>query len=61
MNKEETKFPDNLNRSANSCCNGHHGVTPNEMTRRKFVSMTGTSALGTVALSGLSWAALRSL
>ena len=33
----------------------------NEMTRRKFVRMTGTSALGTVALSGLSWSVLNSI
>jgi len=31
---------------------------PNEMSRRKFVQVTGTGALGTVALSGLSWSLL---
>ena len=28
------------------------------MSKRKFVQLTGTGALGTVALSGLSWAEL---
>ncbi len=41
-----------------ACCNGHHSEIPNEMSRRKFVQVTGTGALGTVALSGLSWALL---
>jgi len=45
-------------RSGCACCNGHHGELHDEMTRRKFVQVTGTSALGTVALSGLSWAVL---
>lgn len=30
------------------------------MTRRQFVRMTGTGALGTVALSGLSWTVIKS-
>lgn len=30
-------------------------MIPNEMTRRKFVQLTSTGALGTFALSGLSW------
>ena len=38
------------------CCGGNH--IRNEISRRKFVQVTGTGALGTVALSGLSWAAL---
>jgi hypothetical protein len=37
------------------CCNGNHGMIPNEITRRKFVQITGNGALGIVALSGLSW------
>ena len=41
-----------------ACCNGHHIEMPGEMSRRKFVRITGTGALGTVALSGLSWALL---
>jgi hypothetical protein len=44
-----------------SCCNRHDEKVPNEISRRKFVQVTGTSALGTVALSGLSWAALSSI
>ena len=43
-----------------SCCSGHHEISRNEMTRRDFVKVAGTGALGTVALSGLSWTALAS-
>ncbi len=45
-------------RTGCACCNGHHGEVPNEMSRRKFVQVAGTGAIGTVALSGLPWAAL---
>lgn len=41
-----------------SCCCGNNVKGSNEMTRRKFVQVTGTGALGTVALSGLSWSAI---
>jgi hypothetical protein len=40
------------------CCSSYNEAQPNEMSRRKFVQLTGTGALGTVALSGLSWAEL---
>ncbi|MFO7620033.1 MAG: hypothetical protein R6W81_02045 [Bacteroidales bacterium] len=39
------------------CC-GEHGFNSNGITRRKFVQVTGAGALGTVALSGLSWTAI---
>lgn len=42
-----------------TCC-GNHGGAPGDMTRRKFVQVTGTGVIGSVALSGLSWAALAS-
>jgi hypothetical protein len=45
-----------MNRSFSPCCGGHH--VRNELTRRKFVQVTGTGVLGTMALSGLSWTAL---
>ncbi len=45
-----------IHKSDCPCCGGNH--VKNEITRRKFVSVTGTGALGTIALSGLSWAAL---
>jgi len=41
-----------------SCCHGNNDENGVELTRRKFVQMTGTGALGTVALSGLSWTSL---
>jgi len=40
-----------------TCC-GNHGFPSNEITRRKFVQVAGTGALGTVALSGLSWSSI---
>jgi hypothetical protein len=44
-----------------SCCSGNNDQPSGEISRRKFVQVTGTSALGAVALSGLSWAALASV
>lgn len=44
-----------------ACCNGHKNNILNEISRRKFMQVTGTSVLGTVALSGLSWSALASV
>ena len=41
-----------------SCCNGYQDQVSNGISRRKFVQVTGTSALGAIAISGLSWAAL---
>lgn len=38
-----------------SCCNGHHAGQHGEMTRRKFVRVTGAGAVGTAAFPGLSW------
>ncbi len=55
MNNIKENSSDNFRTHNRSCCGGIHSVHPNEMTRRKFVQMTGTGALGTVALSGLSW------
>lgn len=44
-----------------ACCNGHNNSITNEISRRKFMQVTGTSVLGTVALTGLSWSALASI
>ena len=43
-----------------SCCDGHHDQVLNHISRRKFVQVTGASAVGAVALSGLSWPAIAS-
>lgn len=40
------------------CCGRYNGMNPGDITRRKFIRMTGAGALGTVALSGLSWTEL---
>lgn len=44
-----------------SCCGEHYDKVSNEISRRKFVQVTGTSALGAVTMSGLSWSALSSI
>jgi len=49
-----------MSRSGYSCCCGNHEKTTNDITRRQFVRITGTGALGTVALSGLSWSSIMS-
>lgn len=48
-----------LHNSGSSCCGGHPGS--NDISRRKFVGVTGKSFLGSVALSGLTWSALASI
>jgi hypothetical protein len=58
MNKTDNELSGTIRRSGYPCCNGNHGKISNELTRRKFVKVTGTSVLGTVAMSGLSWSSL---
>jgi hypothetical protein len=58
MNPKEARFSDNSRHGDCSCCNGNRGIAPNEISRRNFVKVAGTGALGTVALPGLSWSAL---
>ncbi len=57
MNNTEDKISEKFHPAGCSCCNGGHGAAQSEMTRRNFVKLTGAGALGTVALSGLSWSA----
>lgn len=58
MKRPGNDLSDNSYQPLCHCCGSDHGNQPNEMSRRKFVQMTGTGALGTIALSGLSWADL---
>src|SRR4030042_5229549 len=58
MNKTGNKFSGGFHSQGCSCCGGNHGEMSKEMTRRKFVSLTSTGALGTVALTGISWSSL---
>jgi hypothetical protein len=60
MINSANEFEGAFHRTGCSCCSGNHQAS-NEISRRKFVQVTGTSALGAVALSGLSWAALSSI
>jgi len=57
-NKSENTFSDNYSKSGCHCCGGNPGKMPDEMTRRKFIRLTGTGTLGTVAFSGLTWSEL---
>ncbi len=41
-----------------SCCGGHHNMVPGGVTRREFLQVAGTSALGAVVMPGLSWSAV---
>jgi len=58
MRKTENQFSGRMHPEGCACCGGSHEEMANEMTRRNFVRMAGTGALGTVALPGISWAAL---
>jgi hypothetical protein len=58
MSNKENGYPGRFHGSGCSCCGGNHGNLSNEISRRKFVQITGTGALGAVALPGLSWSAL---
>ena len=58
MNRTDNNLTDNFHQPDCHCCGSSHENQANEMSRRKFVQLTGTGALGTVALSGLSWAEL---
>ena len=52
-------FPsENHGKSGCHCCNTNPSKASNDISRRQFVRVTGAGALGTVALSNLSWAAL---
>ena len=46
---------ENLHRPGCNCGHPSKGEAHNEITRRQFMKLTGTGAIGTVALSGLSW------
>jgi hypothetical protein len=58
MERSEYNTPGNLHKPGCHCCGGSPEILPNDMTRRKFIQMTGTGALGTLALPGLSWTEL---
>ena len=49
---------ENLHRPGCNCGHPAKSEAHNEITRRQFMKLTGTGAIGTVALSGLSWADL---
>lgn len=61
MKNSENKFTGNNHNVGCACCNGHNNSVLNEISRRKFMQVTGTSVLGSVALTGLSWSALASI
>lgn len=40
------------------CCGTNSGSTSNEITRRKFVQVAGTTAIGAAAMPAITWASL---
>ena len=58
MDETKNEFSENYRGSACSCCNGHHAKLSNDISRREFVRITGTGALGTMAFSRLTWSML---
>lgn len=53
-----TRFSENLHRPGCNCGHPAKNESHNELTRRQFMKLAGTGAVGTVALSGLSWTEL---
>jgi hypothetical protein len=43
------------------CCGSHSGFSSNDITRRKFVQVVGTTAIGAAAMSPVTWASLASV
>jgi hypothetical protein len=60
MAETKNESTQNYHGSGCSCCNGHNAKVSNDITRREFVRVTGTGALGTIAFSGLTWSMLSS-
>jgi hypothetical protein len=60
MDSNNGQFSDNSYIEYCSCCNRSNVRNANDISRRKFVQVTGTAALSTVTLSGLSWSSLGS-
>ena len=58
MNKTENNLNGYFHHPDCHCCGSSNENQPYEMSRRKFVQLTGTGALGTIAFTGLSWADL---
>lgn len=57
MSNKSNKFSNKIPEISCSCC-GQHEHESNEINRRKFIKVAGATTLGTVAMSGLSWASL---
>ncbi len=58
MSRTDNDYTENVHQQHCHCCGGNQSIESDEMTRRKFIRLTGTGALGTVALSGISWTEL---
>ena len=59
MNKVDNGNPDSHGQAL-PCCGGSHNTSSGEISRRNFIRLTGTGALGTVAFPELSWSAVKS-
>jgi hypothetical protein len=60
MNNPIGELSTNIRYTGNACCSGYHGMHTHDISRRKFVQVTGTAAISAIAISGLSWTALNS-
>ena len=58
MKNNMDEFSGNIHGPGCSCCGAYNGMALNSITRRAFVRVAGTGAIGSVALSGISWSAL---
>ena len=58
MDMAEKDYSEMRHASGCSCCGAHHVEPSNDMTRRNFVKVTGTGALGAAVMPGITWAAL---
>ena len=58
MNKVSDLSSASFHRPGCNCCHNIPEGNVNEITRRRFVSLAGAGAVGTVAFSGLTWSSL---
>lgn len=61
MSNTENELNGRVLSHGHHCCGCNQPFSSGEMSRRKFVQMTGAGTLGTLAMSGLSWEVLRSV
>lgn len=61
MANNEKDFHERALSNGHHCCGCSQPLSSGEMSRRRFVQITGAGTLGTLAMSGLSWEVLKSV